>query len=213
MRGPTSTSRFTLGAALAIEALSGGLGGCANRAAPHDLQVELARLREEGRALSAEIAALRSDLASLSAALESRQPDSSAVLAPPRAGAPTPANATAPVDWAGPAPRELTALLDAYAHALEKEDLDALAELYGGCLPQEDRHYLDIWFERTVGLQVQARVENVRVDDGRVLVVVRQTMTYRLRPTNELRTAHLNVRMQIESDMDGWRLSSAVLRM
>ncbi len=175
--------------------------GCATRAAPEpidgDLQAELARLHEEHRALQAEIAALRGELGLSEATVQ--------VAPPTEALAPTPSTATAPLSVA-----EIDAVLDLYRQAFEAEDLGRIrSEVYGSDLPADDLRYLEVWFERTDGLQIEMDPRNILVHNGTADAVIEQTMTYRLTRTSEQRTIRLTIRMVFERRGSEWRVTSA----
>jgi hypothetical protein len=187
--------------ALVIAALSAGLGGCASRAAPRDLQEELADLRREERALREEIAALRTDISRLTEQLAAKRTAETA----PRRSRP---NAPPAPAAASPGPAIVT-VLEAYRQALEDEDLQRLRqEIYRGALPADDLRYLELWFDRTDELQVELEPRVIDVEDGRARAIVRQTVTYRLSRTRELRRTRLDMRMLFEREGGGggWRL-------
>lgn len=165
--------------ALALAALSCGLGGCAARATPNDIK--------------AEIAALRSDLARLTAAFEA----AAAADALPRTQSPPEAPSAA-----------IAAVLDDYRLALEREDLQSLRRIYGGELPADDLHYLTLWFDRTDELDVSMATPAIDVTNGTALAVVQQTMTYTLSPTQQRRTVRLTVRMEFARRDGEWQLTN-----
>jgi len=189
--------------ALALAALSCGLGGCAARAMPNDIKAEIAELREVERDLREEIAALRSDLARLTAAFEA----AAAADALPKPQPPTEAPTRLPV--AVPAPSAaIAAVLDDYRLALEREDLQSLRQIYGGELPSDDLDYLKLWFDRTDGLDVSIETPDIDIQNGNALAVVQQTMTYTLAPTQQRRTVSVTVRMEFVRRNGEWQLTS-----
>lgn len=189
--------------ALALAALSCGLGGCAVRATPNDIKAEIAELREVERDLRDEIAALRSDLARLTAAFEA----AAAADALPRTQSQPEAPTKLPV--AVPAPSAaIAAVLDDYRLALEREDLQSLRRIYGGDLPADDLHYLTLWFDRTDELDVSMATPDIDVTNGTALAVVQQTMTYTLSPTQQRRTVRLTVRMEFARRDGEWQLTN-----
>lgn len=194
---------LNVGMALVMAAVGGGFGGCAPRATSDTLDTELARLREEERALRAEMAALRDEISRLSEALEATSPPlggerpADLPVIPRAEEKPLSPQATA---------ESIAALLNAYRMALEAEDFQRLRELYGGELPAEDRRYVEVWFSRADDLQVDMAPQAIEVTDGTARAVVSQVITFRQARTRELRKARLEVRMQFEQRGHAWRL-------
>jgi hypothetical protein len=187
-------------AALAIATLGVGLGGCAPRAAPCDVDHELAELRRHDRALRDEIAALRQELDRLTDALAPETDRNAGPAGPER---------PAPLRKPGEEPA-LAALLETYRTAVEAEDWTRLRyDVYGGRLPAEDRRYLELWFERTDDLQVELEPRAIETEDGRARAIVRQTMIYRLSRTGERRWVVIDLRMVFQRRDGRWKLVHA----
>jgi hypothetical protein len=100
----------------------------------------------------------------------------------------------------------IAAVLDAYRQAFEAEDLERVEQVYGGVIPAEDLRYLEIWFDRTDGLQVSMEPRSIEVHNGSADAQIRQTMEYRLSRTAQRRTLRLDVRMTFERRGDEWQL-------
>ncbi len=176
------------------------LNACGAKAPADDVRAELAKLREEHRALLAEIVALKGEVRRLaSGAPEAPQlTEETPGAIPPAPPRPKPARV---------ASAAIAAMLDAYRQAMEAEDLQRMEhEIYGGALPAEDLRYLEIWFDRTDDMQVSMDPRSIDVHDGRADAFIHQTLTYRLRPTAEQRTIGLDVRMTFERRGDVWHL-------
>jgi hypothetical protein len=200
-----------MGLVLTIAA-SGGLFGCTSKSSPDPVEAELALLREEVRALHEEIEALRADL--ISVAPESEALDSVDItIEQPLAEREAETEPVArPVEHGPPAEAAIVAVLDAYARAIESEDLQLLRELYGGEVPQEDLRYVEIWLERTDNLQVAGDPTSIELQEDAARAEVSFTMTFRFKRTNELRVARLKVPMQLVYSGGAWHVTSAKLR-
>jgi len=204
MGNTTQQSRIQVTAlALAMAALSCGLGGCAARATPNGIRAEMAELREVERDLRDEIAALRSDVARLTAAFEAAA--AADILPEPRSPLDEPMRPPSAV----PTPNAAIAvLLDDYRVALEREDLQALRKIYGCEPPSDDLRYLKLWFDRTDELDVSMASPHIEVGNGNALAVVEQTMTYTLAPIQQRRTVSVTIRMEFVRRDDGWQLAN-----
>jgi hypothetical protein len=172
------------------------LGACTPKAPESDIQAELAKLRQEHRALMAEIVALRGEMRQLAAG-EAAPPGETPAVIPPAPVIRPPARV------AGAA---IAAVLDAYRQAFEAEDLEGVEQVYGGVIPAEDLRYLEIWFDRTDGLQVSMEPRSIEVHNGSADAQISQTVEYRLSRTAQRRTLRLDVRMTFERHGDEWRL-------
>jgi hypothetical protein len=200
-RSPLHFRRIGASATVLLAVLALGTSGCATKTVPEpidgDLQAELARLHAEHQALQAEIAALRGELGLSETTVQ--------VAPPTEAPAPAPTAAEAPLPVA-----EIDAVLDLYRQAFEAEDMGRIrSEVYGSDLPADDLRYLEIWFERTDGLQIEMDPRNILVHNGTADAVIEQTMTYRLTRTSEQKTVRLTIRMVFERRGSEWRVTSA----
>ncbi|MGD2217848.1 MAG: hypothetical protein PVJ64_13915 [Gemmatimonadales bacterium] len=189
------TSRGVRGTAV-LAVATAILGACSPKASESDIQAELAQLRREHRALMAEIAALRGEMRQLTGA-EVGPPAEAPGVIPPAPALRQPARV---------ASAAITAVLDAYRQALEAEDLERVQQVYGGVIPAEDIRYLEIWFERTDGLQVSMEPQSIEVHNGLADAHISQTMDYRLSRTAQRRRLRLDVRMTFERRGDEWQL-------
>ncbi|NIN73408.1 MAG: hypothetical protein GTO46_16085 [Gemmatimonadetes bacterium] len=172
------------------------LGACTPKAPEADIQAELARLRQEHQALMAEIVALRGEMRQLATG-EAAPPSEMPAVIPPAPTLRQPARV---------ASAAIAAVLDAYRQALEAEDLERVQQVYGGVIPAEDIRYLEIWFDRTDGLQVSMEPQSIEVHNGQADAHISQTMEYRLSRTAQRRRLRLDVRMTFERRGDEWQL-------
>ncbi len=191
---PRIPSRARATAVLALA--TAVLGACTPKAPDSDIQAELTKLRQEHRALMAEIVALRGEMRQLAAG-EAAPPSETPSFIPP-----TP-TLRQPERVAGAA---IAAILDAYRQAFEAEDLEGVEQVYGGVIPAEDLRYLEIWFDRTDGLQVSMEPQSIEVHNGSADAQISQTVEYRLSRTAQRRTLRLDVRMTFERRGDDWQL-------
>ena len=193
------------------------LAGCGPKYTADGVDSELAALRQEQQAMREEIAALRTEIVRLTEALADRGPvDTDAGVQPQEAAvAPVPvelADFPPYVTLAAPAETQIAALLDEYRRALEGEDLGQMRDLvYHGELPADDREFLELLFGRTEQLRVETEPLAIDVQNDHASAVVRQTMRFRLKPSYESKKLRLDMRMQLERQGGGWRVTRVEL--
>ncbi len=204
VKGPSTASNALRrsGAAILLCATVAAASACGARARGNDIEAELAALRAEQRALAAEVAALRDEMQSLAQA-DVETPETPR----PTSSAPAAEQATQDLGAA------IAAVLDAYRQALEAEDLQLMARVYGGTLPAEDLRYVEIWFERTDGMRVQLDPRSIEVRNGTADAILEQTVIYRLNRTREQRTVRLEVRISMQRRGDDWHVSRVTAKL
>ncbi len=195
--------------AIAAAALALNTVACGPRVTDDNLRSELAQLRKEHEAIQEQLALLRSEL---SARVD---PSGAAVVEEAEAREPEPVveHPFTPLvrRRSGSAIPEV---LDAYARALEAEDIDILRdEIYGGDVPADDMEFLNLWFDRTEELQVDLVAQSIDISDERAKATVLQTSTFRLSRTYERRTVHMQLRMVFERRDGDWRLRQVQARL
>jgi hypothetical protein len=98
-------------------------------------------------------------------------------------------------------------VLERYRRALETEDVDELAVLYGGEVPSEDLGMLTRIFDNADDLQVEMERKGTRNEgDGRQVVDVDFAMRYVLARTQRSQRYTLKLRMTLEESSSGWQL-------
>ncbi|UCC73258.1 MAG: protein kinase [Gemmatimonadota bacterium] len=97
-------------------------------------------------------------------------------------------------------------VLERYRLALETEDLEDLARLYGGEVPAEDLAMLTRIFESADQLQVEMEQKGTRFNGDRRIVEVDFAMRYVLARTRRSNSFTLKLRMTLEEGPGGWQL-------
>jgi len=97
-------------------------------------------------------------------------------------------------------------VLERYRLALEQEDLEALADIYGGEVPAEDAGMLQRIFASAEEIQVEMKAGEYRMEGTRAIVDVEFPMRYVLARTKRAQQYTLKLRMTLEQLGEGWRL-------
>lgn len=103
-------------------------------------------------------------------------------------------------------------VLEQYRLALEQEDLEALAHIYGGAVPAEDARMLRRIFDSADEIQAEMKAGDYRIDAGRAIVDVEFPMRYVLARTKRAQQYTLKLRMTLEQVGEGWRLLALAQR-
>ncbi len=178
------------------------------RVTDDNLRSELAQLRKEHEAIQEQLALLRSEL---SARVD---PSGAEVVEEAEAREAEPVEHPFTPLVRRRSGSAIPEVLDAYARALEAEDIDVLRdEIYGGDVPADDMEFFNLWFDRTEELEVDLVAQSIDISDERAKATVLQTSTFRLSRTYERRTVHMQLRMEFERRDGDWRLRQVQARL